>query len=184
MKELLLVTGNPKKLDEWQQIVPDTIRLDTLDVDLPEIQSDDPIEIVSDKVRQAYAIAKKPVVVEDVSAGLDRLGGLPGPYIKTFMKRLGSGALFILAGEQEAAATVSCVAAYYDGDTFLTARGDVQGTVIRPKFDDGSFRPSFIPNGQTQTYSEMTSELKNSLSHRSIAIKKLLTLIEEQVLGD
>ncbi|MXD62607.1 non-canonical purine NTP pyrophosphatase, partial [Escherichia coli] len=74
--KLILVTGNKNKLLEWQRLLPENVTIDSVDVDLVEIQSDNLEEIVADKVRRAYEIVKRPVVVEDISAGLDRLGGL------------------------------------------------------------------------------------------------------------
>ena len=108
MKQIYLVTGNQHKLQEWQAIMPADIRLESVDVDLVEIQSDDAQEIVADKVRRAYEVTGKPVVVEDVEAGLDKLGGLPGPFIKFFNKTLGQDALYQLAGKEGEKATVAC----------------------------------------------------------------------------
>ena len=171
MKKIYLVTGNPKKLKEWQAIVPSHIQLDTLDVDLPEIQSDDPEEIVVDKVKRAYEHIGKPVVVEDVSASLEKLGGLPGPFVKFFIKRLGAGALYELAGGEGERATIACSVAYYDGDEVITVKGNIQGTIVAPRGRDmPSFDMTFVPDGETETFAEMTPEKKNSLSHRNKAI--------------
>lgn len=175
MKQIYLVTGNQKKLKEWQAIIPADIDLETASVDLDEIQNDDPEQIVSDKAKRAYDIVKKPVVVEDVSAGLDKYDGLPGPFIKYFVKRLGGDALYKIAGEEQAAGMVSCSIAYYDGTTLLTVRGDVHGTIVSPRGDDSfSFDVVFMPDGETQTFSEMELSKKNSLSHRSKAIELFL----------
>lgn len=172
MKRIYLVTGNPKKLKEWQGIVPSDIQLETLDVDLPEIQSDDPQEIVVDKVKRAYEYVGKPVVVEDVSASLEKLGGLPGPFVKFFVKRLGAGALYELAGGEGERATISCSIAYYDGHEVITVRGDIHGTIVAPRGRDmPSFDMTFAPDGETETFAEMTPEKKNSLSHRKKAIE-------------
>lgn len=175
MKHLYLVTGNPHKLTEWRQIIPADITMDIADVDLDEIQSDDAEEIVRDKARRAYDVVGKPVVVEDVSAGLEKLDGLPGPFIKFFNKRLGGDALYKLAGSEEARATVSASIAYYDGSDMLVARADVPGKVVEPRTRDGfGFDITFVPDGETETFAEMSAEKKNSLSHRAQAIRMLL----------
>lgn len=179
MKHIYLVTGNQKKLKEWQAIVPQDIQLDTLDVDLPEIQSDDLLEIVTDKAKRAYEHVGKPVVVEDVSVGLEKLGGLPGPFVKFFMKQLGQGALYELAGKEGEKATVSCSVAYYDGQNLVTVRGDIEGTIVKPRGgDEFSYDVTFQPDGETETFAEMTAEKKNSLSHRAQAIRMLLDKLE------
>lgn len=179
MKKIYLVTGNPKKLKEWQAIVPGHIQLDTLDVDLPEIQSDDPEEIVVDKVKRAYEHVGEPVAVEDVSASLEKLGGLPGPFVKFFIKQLGAGALYKLAGGEGERATISCSVAYYDGREVVTVRGDIHGTIVAPRGREmPSFDMTFVPDGETETFAEMTPEKKNSLSHRNKAIHLFVEEIE------
>jgi len=37
------------------------------------------------------------------------------------------------------------------------------------------YDPVFMPDGQTQTFAEMTHEKKNTLSHRGRALEKLLS---------
>lgn len=172
MNKIFLVTGNANKLEEWRRQLPSDIMIDSVDLDLPEIQCIDPEEIVADKARRAYEATGKPVVVEDVSAGLDRLGGLPGPFVKFFIKKLGDDVLFQLAGGEGGPATVSCSIAYFDGESLLTVRGDVAGTVVASRGENGfGFDKTFVPNGHTLTYAEMPGEEKDAVSHRSVAIK-------------
>ncbi len=179
MTELFLVTGNENKLREWQALVPADVTLASADIDLVEIQSDDPEEIVADKLRRAYEAVGKPVMVEDVEAGLEKLGGLPGPFIKFFNNRLGKDALFQLAGGEGEKATVACTAGYFDGNSMVIVRGEVEGTVVAPRGDAFGFDIVFVPDGETLTYAEMTPEKKNSLSHRSKAIRSLLDKLKQ-----
>lgn len=89
--------------------------------------------------------------------------------------------MFKLAGETEGElATVSCLAAYYDGTNLEYVRGDVHGKVVSPRGDSTfGFDFTFVPEGYDQTYAEMPIELKNSISHRSIAIKLLIDRLEK-----
>jgi inosine triphosphate pyrophosphatase len=181
MSELILVTGNPHKLEEWQGLLPPDTTLTSIDVDLPELQSDDPVEIIEDKAKRAYEIVGKPLIVEDISAGIDALNGLPGPFIKFFIKRLGTDALFQIANHQEnTPATITCVATYYDGKEFVTVRGDVKGTVVATRGEAYGFSANFIPEGQTLTYAQMTPALKNTVSHRSKAVGLLMTELKNR----
>ncbi len=176
----LLVTGNQHKLHEWQTAMPSHITLNSIDIDLTEIQSDDPLAIVADKAIRAYAEAGQPVIVEDVSAALERLNGLPGPFIKFFIKRLGKDALYQLAGGEGEKAIVSCNAAYYDGEQLITVHGDVPGTIVASRGDNGfGFDSTFIPDGHDKTYAEMTETEKLSVSHRGRAIQLLLEKLEK-----
>ena len=182
MKHIYLVTGNAHKLKEWQQIVPADINMDSADVDLAELQSDDIEEIVRDKARRAYEAVGKPVVVEDISAGLEMFGGLPGPFIKFFNKRLGGDALYQLAGRQEARATVSCAVAYYDGSEAIVVHSAVYGKVVEPRVREGfGFDITFMPDGETLTYAEMDVAQKNSMSHSNKAIRLLIEKLLRQL---
>lgn len=174
MQQIFLVTGNQNKLREWQQMIPPTITLEAIDIDLIEIQGDNPEEIVADKAKRAYDHVGKPVIVEDVDAGLEKLNGLPGPFIKFFIKKLGKDALFQLAGNEGERAVVGCTAAYYDGKELIVARGEVNGTVVAPRGDSFGFDIVFVPDGEIQTYAQMSPEKKNSLSHRHKAIEALV----------
>jgi non-canonical purine NTP pyrophosphatase (RdgB/HAM1 family) len=182
MKQIYLVTGNPNKLREWQGILPPDIHMDTLDVDLPEIQSADPVEIITDKAKRAYEATGKPVVVEDIEAGLDKLNGLPGPLIKFFMKQLGGDALYVLAGREGERATVSCSIGYYDGSEMLITQASVHGTIVAPRGQDGfGFDFTFMPDGETETYAQMGPDKKNELSHRKKAIELFVDKLRQQI---
>lgn len=175
MKKIFLVTGNPNKLAEWRRQLPADIEIESVDVDLAEIQSIDPEEIMADKARRAYEVVGKPVVVEDVTAGLEKLGGLPGPFIKFFIKSLGGDVLHTLADSDSEPAVVSCTIGYYDGKELMTVRADVKGTVVAPRGGNGfGFDGTFVPEGQSLTYAEMSDEQKDGVSHRSVAIKKFI----------
>src|SRR6476469_8243116 len=76
------ITGNQHKAEYLARLLD--VPLDHTKINLDEIQSTDLDEIVIHKVRQAYEIVKRPVLVEDVALGFTALGGLPGPFIKFF----------------------------------------------------------------------------------------------------
>lgn len=89
---LYFVTGNAKKFAEAKMVLPD---LEQLDIDLPEIQSLDPQEILRYKLDAA--IKSSPtllsqggsIVVEDTSLVFDAWNGLPGPLIKWYLDSVG-----------------------------------------------------------------------------------------------
>lgn len=179
--KLTLVTSNKGKLQEWQRILPSAIEIVTHDVDLSEIQSLDSEQIVADKAKRAYEQLQTPVIVEDVSAGLERLGWLPGPFIKFFISKLGEGALFELADQSGKRARVACAIAYYDGHTLMTVKAENQGTVVEPRGENGfGFDKVFIPDGSTKTYGEMTMKEKDAVSHRSKAIKLFIEKLSKK----
>lgn len=179
MKHIFLVTGNSNKLAEWRRLLPADIEIDSVDIDLDEIQSGDPEEIVADKAKRAYAAVGKPVVVEGVTAGLEKLNGLPGPFIKFFIKALGDDVLYQLAGREGERATVSCSVAYYDGEKLITVRGDVDGVIVAGRGSNGfGFDTTFIPDGETKTYAQLSEDEKNKVSHRARAVGLFVQAIQ------
>ena len=169
-----LVTGNPGKLAEFKRLLPKEITFDHHELDLEEIQSLDNNEIVTAKVKAAYAVLHCPVIVEDVMAGLDELGGLPGPFIKFFEKQMGYDALYKLRGQT--AATVVCTIGYYDGANLLLASGTVHGQTVAQRGEFGfGFDACFMPDGHTKTFAEMPPQEKDAVSHRSIAVADLMS---------
>lgn len=179
MRTITLVTGNENKLREWRRLVPDTITLESADIDLDELQSLDLTAIIEAKARTAYEKVGKPVVVEDIAAGLDELNGLPGPFIKFFEIQLGEDALHKLV-KQSPAATVTCMIGYYDGKDALTITYDVHGNVVPMRTSNGfGFDCVFVPDGQTKTYAEMTPQEKDIVSHRAGAIKDFVAQLKK-----
>ena len=178
---ITIVTGNAGKLAEWQRLMPAEFGLVAQDIDLDEIQTLDMDALIRDKALRAFEVVGTPIIVEDIAAGLDSLGGLPGPFIKFFEKTLGNDALFQLAKDSEEPATVRCAAAYYDGQKFIIVHSAVQGTVVPARGTNGfGFDACFVPAGQAKTYGEMTSAEKDAVSHRAKAVKLLVNKLQEQ----
>ena len=58
------------------------------DVDLPEYQGD-PDEVARAKSELAAKEIKGPLITEDTCLCFNALGGMPGPYIKWFLQKIG-----------------------------------------------------------------------------------------------
>ncbi len=174
------MSGNAGKLREWQRLMPGDIALTAVDEDLPEIQSLDLEAIVIDKARRGFEIVGKPVVVEDISAGLIKLNGLPGPFIKFFEKQLGKDALHQLANEPEAPAVVTCWIGYCAGKSEFAIKAEINGTVVPARGETGfGFDQCFIPDGQNKTYGEMTPQEKDAVSHRAKGVALFVERLQE-----
>jgi inosine/xanthosine triphosphate pyrophosphatase family protein len=89
---LYFITGNSNKFAEAKMILPG---LEQLDIDLPEIQSLDPKEIISYKLQEARnKISDKKFIVEDTSLVFDAWNGLPGPLIKRYLTSVGDAGIW------------------------------------------------------------------------------------------
>jgi len=177
---IVLVTGNADKLQELQAIAAASkLAFTSQKIDLDEIQSLDVRFIVEHKLRQAYAKVKQPVIVEDVSAELASLNGLPGPFIKFFEQRLGNDALYQLQKIQHDAVTIRCIAGYYDGQKLLFGEGILTGRIVAPRGENGFGFDSVVePNGQNLTMAEMSAAEKAAISHRGSALRDLLQQLQ------
>ncbi|XP_045129700.1 inosine triphosphate pyrophosphatase-like [Portunus trituberculatus] len=176
---LVFVTGNAKKLEEVRAILGDSFpfRLVSQKIDLPEYQGEAD-EVSRKKCEAAAELVKGPVIVEDTCLCFNALGGLPGPYIKWFLEKLGPTGLHkMLAGFEDKSAEAVCTFAYSSGDSkeeVLLFHGKTLGTIVEPRGDNNfGWDPCFQPKGYKETYAEMDSAIKNGISHRFRAVDAL-----------
>ncbi len=76
------------------------------------------------------------------------------------------------------AAFVTVISLLLDGKEYFF-EGRVKGEIILSKRGGQGFGydPVFIPEGYSKTFAEMTGEEKNAISHRAIAVKKLIDFL-------
>jgi len=57
--------------------------------------------------------------------------------------------------------------------------GEIKGTILTETTGTNGFGydPLFIPNGYTTTFAQMTNDEKNKISHRAIAVNKLIKFL-------
>lgn len=177
---ITFITGNLKKLAELKAILPEELNITHQKLDLNEIQSLDLHEIISHKLRQAFAAVGGPVMVEDISAELASLNGLPGPFIKFFHEKLGEDALYRMGSDNDQV-TVICTMGYYDGTNEIIVDGVTHGTIVAPRGEARfGFDPIIQPAGYAQTLAELGPEVKNQISHRRKATDAMVTALKEQ----
>lgn len=145
----IFITGNQSKADYLSQMLG--VQLEHQKIDLDEIQSTNLEEIVEHKVRQAYELVKRPVLVEDVSLGFDALGGLPGPFVKFFVDAPNGleNMCRMCDGLASRRAEAACVFGYFDGETTTLLRGGLRGEIaMHPRGDNGfGWDKIFCPDG-------------------------------------
>ncbi len=169
-------TRNQKKVEEIKRLLP-AVELVSCDLEVEEIQSLDPVEVAVAKAKQAYEKSQKQAgIIEDVSLNINYLNGLPGTYIDAFMKTLGNdGILKILRGAKDRGAEALIIVVYTDekGDMHIFD-GRVKGRISDKVLGEGfGWDPIFIPEGDDQTFAQMTPEQKDKFSMRAIAFRKL-----------
>src|SRR5438552_1780554 len=82
------------KFEDLRALLP---KIERSDIDLPEIQEVDSQKIIEVKLKRAFIHHKGEFIVEDTSLCFDALNGLPGPFIKWFLKTIGTEGLYKIA---------------------------------------------------------------------------------------
>lgn len=129
-------------------------------LDVPEIQSLDQKEVTEDKVKKAFAIVKKPLLLDDGGIFFEAYHQFPGTLSKFVFQGLGFKGLFKLVEEDNRAAFILQLA-YTDGMQIQLFEGSCRGRVVIP--NDLSVHPQlpftaiFKPNGVDKTLAELRS---------------------------
>lgn len=182
--EIAFATGNENKLKEVVAILeaghPLPFKVRRADVDLPELQGE-PEDIAKEKCRLAAEQIGGAVMVEDTSLCFNAYKGLPGPYIKWFLGKVGPEGLWkMLAGFEDKTAYAQCIFVYTPGPEtepkiFV---GRTPGQIVQPKGQTTfGWDPVFLPDGYDQTYAELEKKVKNTISHRYRALDQLRTYL-------
>ncbi|KAK9916077.1 hypothetical protein WJX75_008323 [Coccomyxa subellipsoidea] len=178
--EIMFATGNANKLREVVAILeaghPLPFTVKAANLDLPELQGE-PTEIAKEKCRLAAQQVGGAVMVEDTSLCFNAMGGLPGPYIKWFLQKLGHDGLNrMLAGFEDKTGYAQCIFAYSPGPSaepqvFI---GRTEGRIVQARGQTSfGWDPIFQPDGYEETYAQLDKAIKNTISHRYRALDKL-----------
>ncbi|HEV2529838.1 MAG TPA: non-canonical purine NTP pyrophosphatase [Thermomicrobiales bacterium] len=168
---LLLVTGNVGKAREFESILGHPV--ERLDIDLPEIQALNVADVVEHKARAAFAVAGRPVMVEDTGLSLAALNGLPGALIRWFVGGVGpAGICALIPPGADRSATARTAIGWCDGGDVRVFTGEIAGTILHAPRGTGGFGwdPAFLPDGASGTFAELELGEKNRFSMRRIAL--------------
>ncbi len=174
--KIVIATKNLDKLNEYSRILKQQVI--GIDLKIPEIQSEDPLDVLIHKAKSAWLENKgEPIIVEDSSLICKGIEGLPGPfadqYTNTLSKRL---ALCRMLDGVERTAVFQVLIGIYDGNEVHSRIGRIIGKISdKPVGSEGfGFDDIFIPDGQSKTYAQMSSKQKDNYSPRRLALEQLL----------
>lgn len=185
MRKICFATHNQHKIAEVRRMLPDFRILSLTDIgcqeDLPETQE----TLEGNSFQKAEFVFTRyhiPCFADDTGLEVEALGGAPGVYSARYA---GEGKnsddnihllLTNLAPHTNRKARFRTVITLMGmGDT-QTFEGVLEGTITtgRRGKEGFGYDPVFLPNGHTRTLAEMSTDEKNSLSHRGIAMQKLV----------
>lgn len=193
--KLVFATNNRHKLDEVRAIVGDRVEV----LPLNDIECHDEIPETADtlqgnaliKARYIYDKYGLNCFADDTGLEVEALGGEPGVYSARYageecsseanMQKL----LHNLTGKSNRNAQFRTVIALIINGEEKLFNGIVKGSITEEKRGDSGFGydPIFIPEGFSESFAQMSSEQKNSISHRYRATEQLSNYLKEKYKG-
>ena len=187
--KLIFATHNHNKLKEVRSLIPNTIQLLSLDdINLLEEIEETATTIEGNALLKAQTIYKQTGIncfADDSGLLVDVLNGEPGVYsaryagehkndsdnLEKLLKELSNK-------ENRKAHFKTVMALIIDGKEYLF-EGIINGTITTEKLGVNGFGydPIFLPNGYSETFAEMSADIKNVISHRAKAMKKLVEFV-------
>ena len=185
--KLVFATNNPNKLKEVQEMLPNTIKLLSLsdincydEIDETEMSLEGNATLKADYITQKYGYD---CFADDTGLEVESLNGKPGVYSARFagepsnsennMQKL----LTDLKNKSNRNAQFRTAVSLNINDANFLFEGICKGAILEKKQGEKGFGydPIFKPENHTNSFAEMSSEEKNIISHRGIAIKKLVS---------
>jgi len=193
--KLVLASSNPGKLREIGALLSsfEVVSQDVLGIG----EADEPhstfLENALAKARHASRAARLPALADDSGLCVDALGGEPGVHSAYYAGRDGSrehrdarNNEKLLSGlRDERSAYYACVMVFLrhaQDPRPLVAEGVWRGEIARaPRGKNGfGYDPLFFVPSLEKTAAELDPDHKNRISHRGIALQKLLGLLHDQ----
>lgn len=189
--KLVFATNNKHKLQEVRDILGDRVEV----LSLADINCYDDIPETADtlqgnaliKARHIYEKYGLDCFADDTGLEVEALDGAPGVYSARYageecdseanMRKL----LENLTGKTNRNAQFRTVIALIVKGEEMLFNGIVKGAIATEKRGDSGFGydPIFIPEGHCESFAQMSSEMKNSMSHRFRATQQLGDYLKE-----
>lgn len=193
MRKIVLATHNAHKLEEFRAILT-PLGIEVLgadDVGLTDVEETGTTfeENALLKAKNAYQQLKMPVLADDSGLCIKALNDAPGLYSARFAKENGGypavfNAIWDKMGDNpNRSAYFKCCIAFVTGPKETDEHifiGKMTGRISDRATGTHLFGydPIFIPDGYDKTCGELEPEIKNKISHRANATKKLIAFFE------
>lgn len=188
--KIAIATNNPGKLREIRAILggffDEALSLSDLGIDIDIEETGTTLtENALIKARTIRDLTGLPALADDSGLMVDALGGAPGVYSARYAgeehddKKNNALLLKNLEGKPRDAKFCSVIALCYPDGRELTAEGSAPGVILEEERGTGGFGydPLFFSPELGKTFAEATPEQKNSVSHRSRALRAMLELL-------
>lgn len=185
--KILIATNNKHKIKEITEIFADTeyevVCPNDINLKLDVIENGTTFAENSYKKANAFCRATGLISIADDSGLQVRcLDNAPGIYSARYggigLDDAGRTQLLLKNMEGKAdryAEFVCAISVVFPSGRLIKAQGKCEGNIaLSPSTNVGfGYDPVFIPKGYDKTFAELSSEIKNSISHRGNALKQL-----------
>ncbi|MFA6149846.1 MAG: RdgB/HAM1 family non-canonical purine NTP pyrophosphatase [Chitinophagaceae bacterium] len=191
MKELVLASGNKKKINELKELLDGLSVLSLNDIGFDQDIAEPYLtfkENALQKARTVFEYCNKNVLADDSGISVLALNNQPGVFSARYagenttdQENLDKLLDEMQGKENRKAFYTAVLCLIWDGVPHYF-EGTCHGTLIDESRGSNGFGydPIFIPNGYSETFGELSSEIKRSISHRAQAMKKLSAFIRER----
>ncbi len=189
--ELIIASQNQNKLVEFKKILGDKINLFSLsDIGLNQEIPENEKTIKKNAMFKAKFVntqTGKNVFADDTGLEIDSLNGEPGVYSARYsgVDRNSEKNIELVLRKLKNKANrnsrfKTIISLIIDGKS-VNFEGVVEGKITEEKRGSNGFGydPIFQPKGYSSTFGEMSLKEKNKISHRSIAINKMVQYLKE-----
>ena len=189
--ELIIASQNQNKLVEFKKILGDKINLFSLsDIGLNQEIPENEKTIKKNAMFKAKFVntqTGKNVFADDTGLEIDSLNGEPGVYSARYsgVERNSDKNIELVLRKLKNKSNrnsrfKTIISLIIDGKS-VNFEGIVEGKITEEKRGSNGFGydPIFQPNGYASTFGEMSLNEKNKISHRSIAINKMVQYLKE-----
>jgi XTP/dITP diphosphohydrolase len=188
---LLVASKNRGKINEIKKIYKGSIEvLSPIDIAVELDILEDGNSLRDNSLKKALAYFREVnicTIGEDTGLFVEALDGKPGIY----SARYGGGGdksnrkklLLELKGiSNRRAYFKTVIALVIREDFFRFFEGKVNGYITEEEIGNNGFGydPIFVPEGYSETFGQMSADKKNSISHRNMALRKVLSYIENK----
>ena len=198
--ELILASRNQKKIKEMETILathfPGVRILSLDDVGFEgDIEENGTTYEENALIKARTAVEaggnRYAAIADDSGLCVDALNGAPGVYSARYAgeghdDKANNAKLMEdmkdVPDEKRTCRFISAVALARRGRPVLVVEGKAEGLLLRaPAGENGfGYDPIFVPEGYDKTFAELSSEIKNTISHRARAMEKFLSYINNK----
>lgn len=193
--KIVSATNNKGKLREIKAILFDfeIYSMEEVGIDVDVVEDQDTfLDNAKKKATEIYDLVQMPVIADDSGLCIDYLDGFPGVYSKRFLDDTDHEATdiernsFIIeklrdVDYDDKKCSFNCVIVYYDGVEYIIGNGKFNGHIANNMRGENGFGFDSVfelENGKTMA--ELSSDEKNLISARKLALEDLLKQLNKK----